>query len=63
MSHIQAAIQHVQKRAELQPGQWKQTKEWATGLKVATMNVNSKGTMMRILAEKAAKKEYDVILI
>ena len=38
-------------------------KEWKVGLRVASVNVNSKGTLLRLLASWSLTDEYDVILV
>ena len=63
MATVNVAMAAVEQRAKLVPGEWTCRKQWTAGLTVATMNINSKGTMMRILAEQGAKKEYDIILL
>ena len=44
-------------------GAWKLQQEWQAGVRVATVNCNSKGTLLRLLAGWSIKHVYDVILV
>ena len=47
-----------------QAGKWHCNMEWHAGLRVVTVNVNSKGTLLRLLASWGSHEQlYDIILV
>ena len=45
------------------PGAWKPTHSWSMGINIATANMNSKGTMIKLLKEWARSGRYHVVLV
>ena len=59
----EAEVKASASKARMRAGEWKMQREWKAGLRVASVNVNSKGTLLRLLAGWSLGDEYDVVLV
>ena len=59
----EAEVKASASKARMRAGEWKMQREWKAGLRVASVNVNSKGTLLRLFAGWSLGDEYDIVLV